>query len=100
MAHIVTVAREYVAANLGLEGDELEEFVDSFILSWNEVKRDFAAQAESPDIAKVREINHRVRGILAAVQVPELSEINEAMNAAAKAGDIEGIKAGIARIID
>ena len=97
--HIVTVAREYVATVLGLEGEELEEFVDSFLVSLKEAERDFAAQAENPDLAKIREINHRLRGILGTVEVSELAALNEEMNAAAKAGDVVKVKSAIARII-
>ena len=97
--NVAAAARGYVAEALGLEGAELEDFVDSFLVSWKQAADDFAAQAESPDLAKIREINHRVRGLLGTVEIPALAAVNEEINAAAKAGDLAAVKAAIAKIL-
>ena len=77
----------YLVDSLGLSGDELPEFYDTFIASFDECAQELSGLTSFTDFMGIRRITHTLIGFSQNVGAMDLFEAARTLNAAAKAED-------------
>ncbi len=89
---------DFFTGELGLGQEDAQSLYDTFMSSFGEVVADLR-KASPADEMELRRITHSVIGFSQNVGALDLFEAARVLNACAKAHDVPGSEAGIARII-
>lgn len=85
---------------LGLEKEELPEFIDAFMTSFGDCINQLAAIPSADDFMAIRRVTHTLFGFSQNVGAFDLYERAVTLNTSAKALDVNACKAGIAALND
>jgi len=99
---MLTDVKQHLMTSLGLPEEMLTDFVDSFLMSFDESAAALKPFAEgaAPDWMEIRRITHTIKGYADGVGADDLRALSDALNAAAHAEDAAGCRAGAQAIID
>ncbi len=94
--------KKHLQESLGLPEEMLADFVDSFLLSFDDSAAALKPFAEgaAPDWMEIRRITHTINGYADGVGAADLRALSKTLNAAAHAEDAAGCRTGAQAIID
>ena len=94
--------KDYFRAELGLPDEMIGEFVDSFLVSFDNSAADLRAILDAPevDFLAVRRATHTMKGFAQTSGASDLLEASLALNASAHAADAAACRAGAQSILD
>ena len=99
---MLTDVKQHLMTTLGLPEEMLGDFVDSFLMSFDESVAELKPFAEgaTPDWMTIRRITHTIKGYADGVGAEDLRALSNTLNAAAHAEDADGCRNGAQAIID
>ncbi len=83
---------EYVAKELGLSLEEVEEFIQDFIVQAKEFKEELYNSAQESDLDTVQKLSHKLKGVAINLKIQEAQDTLEIIN---KSSNPEEIKSSL-----
>jgi HPt (histidine-containing phosphotransfer) domain-containing protein len=87
MGDISASIKEYLKNEFEMDDEDVQEMMDVFVESMDEMLDEAKKQLEASDAAGLGETGHAIKGAAANVGATNISELGKAMETAGKAGD-------------
>ena len=91
---------QFVANELGLPVEEIEEFIQDFINQAYEFKEELYASLVSVDLDNVKSLSHKIKGVAANLRIQEALDAISIVNTSADNAEIEDSLNNFYKIVD